>query len=72
MVKFTFYILQTEEETLVDEGNDIPTPMKTDPAWGGLYNNSPTYGNSTLRKYLPTGADLKKSWKSIFHPAGNK
>lgn len=43
-----------------------------------LYSTSPTYVILTcilywtLRKFLPAGANLKKSWKRILHPVGNK
>ena len=37
------------------------------------YSNSPAYLNSTLRKFLAAGANLKKkSWKRILHPVQNK
>jgi hypothetical protein len=39
------------------------------------YLRKKTYVNSSLRKFLPTGANLKrkrKLWKRILHPVGNK
>jgi len=42
-----------------------------------LYSNSLTYvilnlANSTVRKLMPVGANLKQSWKRILHPLRNK